>query len=475
MSTTELNERQVLDLLHARLSKTTTPFVDLKIWIYENMPGMTAAGWSELRGLIKDTYGLSDAELSKEFASIRNEEVIDDFTPLVEELGITGFIRDGMELTSGLESPNAYGFWAWTTILAASLRRQVYVDMGFFKIWPAMQTVIIGPSQRASKTTITDYIVDLARESGRIHILMDEGTQEGLKKQLTHLSDQEDEACGLIYVPEMSAMFGTKDYNADMVKNLTDLFDNRNSKKRVTITHGEQEIKNMAISALLNSNEKWLRESIPPSAFEGGFWARVLPIWCQGTDKIIPIPELVDPARPQAMVMALRRTAFVKGVATLDKQAMEFYVEKYRQLKEIWPDDERIYPFWNKYPINMLRIAMLLSISRDMGQRDSVTISYRDVFNADRLLDWITIRLPSLYNILGTTEHGDNAVFVQQYIKSKGGRVSERKLGRAMMRRMPGYVLKKILQDMKEYGMITRRRSRSIIGGYDIVLLTEDT
>ena len=472
----KLDEREALERLQQHIDGGNIgPFLEVKLWVYDNLPEMSAAGWSQLRSLLRKAYGMSDDALAKEFSAVRSQVIADDFTPLIVELEVKGFLLNGMNHTAALESPNAFGFWCFMTILAAALRRQVYVDMDFFKIWPAMQTFIIAPSQRGGKSTIGDYIVDnIAIPSGRINMLLDEGSQEGLKKELQFLSDTEGESTGLIYVSEMGTMFGDKDYNKDMVKNLTDLFDNRNRKKRVTVTHGAQEIKNMAVSAILCSNERWVRESVPPSAMEGGWWARLLPIWCQGSDKIVPIPKMADRTVPEQLIAFMKRTAFLKGVAKLDKGGLEYYEAKYRQMRASWPENPQLHPFWNRYPAHMLRVGMLLAISENIEPRDEIIISRKNIYQADRLMEWILLKLPNLYAVLSTNEHGDNAVLVIQFIKGKGGVVEEKDLGRAMMRRMPSYVMKRIVQDLCAWGVLVRRPSKAINGGHKLILLSED-
>lgn len=470
-----ISESAAIDKIKSHLrSGNKGAFSSIKFWIYENLPKMSVGAWQELSGMLKEAYDLTDTELAKEFASIRHEEEVDDFTPLIKDIGLRGFLKDGMDFTSNLEAPNAFGFWSFMTVLGAALKRNTYVDMGYFKIWPSTQTILIGPSQKVTKSTIAGYIVGLATESGEVTRLMEEGSQEGLKKELQQLSEKEGQACGLIYVSEMSTMFGEKDYNRDIVKNLTDLFDNASYKKRMTMAHGVQEIKNIAISALFCSNEKWLREAVPPSAFEGGFFARLFPIWCSGTDKIVPIPKLADPHARTALQNWLKRTAFIEGPSVLTTDAIDYYTKRYTQLKETWPDDERLHPFWNKYRVHILKLGMLISISENVGQRNNIKVTDNHLYQADRLLGWVVERLPKLYGVLGTSEFGEDAMFVMNYIKSKGGRVSMQKLGKAMVRRMDSNRLRKIISDFKDYGMVVQQRSKGINGGWDVVLLASD-
>lgn len=452
----------------------TGTFSELAEWIKRAMPHMSLGVWSELRALLHDTYDVSDEDLAKVFASPAAIDESDDFTPLVEELGLTGWLRDGMEFTSDMEAPNAFGFWSFLTLLAASLKRQCYVDMGYFKIWPAMQTMLVGPSQRVRKSTIGNYIVELGDESERVTRLMEEGSQEALKMELQEMSDKLGYAAGLLFVSEMATLFGEKDYNKDLVKNLTDLFDSRNYLKRKTITHGEQIIRNMAISALMCTNERWLREGIPQSAYEGGFMARCIIVHCSGTDKRVPIPKLANPDKRNELINWLKRTQFIEGAAVLSDSAEKYYVERYNQLKDTWPEDTKLHPFWNKYPVHMLKIAMLLSVSKDVGQRSGLTISDRDMYQADRLLGWSADKLPALYRQLGTTEHGDLSIEVINFIKGKGGTCEEVALGRAMLRRMPKYKLTEILTTFSEYGMISRGKSKRLGGGRTITLLNTE-
>jgi hypothetical protein len=303
---------------------------------------------------------------------------------------------------------------------------------------------------------------------------MEEGSAEALKGELTDLTTAEGEATGLLFVSELAVLLGEKDYNKDLVKNLTDLFDSRNLIRRKTYAHGVQEMRNMAISSIMCSNEAWLREGLPKSAYDGGFVARCVIVYQAGTEKVVPLPTLANPDMRDKLVEQLRRTAFIEGPASLADKARDYYIERYHQLKESWPEDERLHPFWNKYPVHMLRTAMLLSVSEDMEQRGGVAIEQRHVEQADRLINWTYGKLPGLYRQLGTTEHGDQAIEVLNYIRNQGGRVDEQKLGRAMLRRMPKYKLTEILNNFKELGLIMKRTGRNIGSPIQIILIDQE-
>lgn len=444
----------------------------LAIWIKENLQPMTRETYDEIALLFLRAYGLDQEALSSLLARPRAglTQYVDTLSTLIDDIGLKGWLRDYVELTRNMEPPTAFHFWSGLTILGASLHRQCYVDQGYYRIWPAVQTIIVGPSQRVKKGTATAYAVRIGERSGRIHRLMDEGTTEALKTELSARSRQ-GAATGLIYSAELGTLLGEKDYNKDMVQVLTDLFDSRTGMQRKTQARGSEYIRDIAVSFLGCTNERWARGALPPSVYEGGFMARVLLVQQLGTDRIFPTPTLPSQELEDEVIEWLKRTQFVGGRALMTATATKFYVEKYKWMKENWPEDERMSPFWSRIPDHMLRLGMLLSISSDVSQRDGIEVTQQHMVQADALLSWILEGLPRLYSMLGMNEYGDNALHVVDYLYRRGGSASNAELSRNVLRHMSKRALRECLEMLLDAKIVMRPRRTAPDGTEVYVLL----
>lgn len=472
-----VNTDQVVADIKAALKRKQKP--DLKSltnWVWESLNPCPYPVWEEIKTAIIEAYGISEDEFSRSCRTpmlAKAASFKDDFTPILDKTGVEGFLRDYLEHTKEMEAPTPFHFFNILTVLGASLRRNIWIDQGYYQIFPALQTIIVGPSQKVKKSTAASYAVAIGEDSNRINRLMDEGTQEALKSELAELYEKEKQACGIIYSSELATLLGEKDYNRDLVQTFTDLFDSRLSMRRRTRSQGDVLIRNIAVSFLGCSNERWLRTSIPVSAFEGGFMARVLLIWCGGTDRYSPRPKPPTDGAREKLVQFLMRTAFVKGEAVLSASAEEFYVSHYRHMKDNWPEDERLNPFWERYPDHMLRLGMLLSVSQNVEQRERIDITHNHLLQAKGILDWILRQMPKLYSILGMTQFGDEAMEIINFIYGHTGAVTEGALRRKMLKKMGHSRLNEHIKMLIDAKMIFQRRSQLLDGDWEYILLRE--
>jgi hypothetical protein len=471
-----LDTKAAVEKIKRSIKKQQKPaLLALSAWIWENLNPIDLETWEDLRDEICKQYSIDKEELAERFRTptITHASCFeDDFLPLIRHLGFEGtWLGRYVEHTLNMEAPTPYHFFSALAVLGAALKRQTWVDQGYYKVWPAVQTIIVGPSQKVKKSTSGAYAVGIGESSGRINRLMDEGTQEALKSELADLYESEGEACGLIFSSELATMLGEKDYNRDMVQTLTDIFDSRSAMRRRTRGQGDILIRDIAVSFIGCSNETWLRRAIPPSAFEGGFMARVLLIWQGGTDRVFPRPVLASRDEEEFLKNWLAQVQLVRGEAVLTSAAETYYEEHYRYMKENWPEDERLNPFWERFPDHMLRLAMLFSVSADNTQRGTIHVDRNHVHQAKEILDWVLRQLPKLYSILGMTQFGDEAMDIIQFIYRNKGVVTEGALRRKMLRRMSDSRLNDHLNMLKKSRMILWKPSKQMDGEWEYILL----
>jgi hypothetical protein len=434
--------------------KNPPPREDVLAWLKKQ--NLTAEEAGVVTDAVEEVYSLTpQTDLTSEILSTK---YVDDFRTLMNELDMRGWIPDYVEHTNGMEAPTAFHFGTALTILGASMRRRVFVDQGYYKIWPAMQTLLIGPSGKVKKSTAGGYGVGLGlmTDSKLYNLLPDEGSGEALKTELAQLSRKEKEATGLLYVSELSTFLGNQDYNKSLVQTLTDLFDSRGAKRRRTSARGNEEMANIALSFLGCSNEEWLGTSVPPSAFGGGLFGRMLVFYQADTDRYVPRPKPPADGVDERLSTDLVKVRFTAGEAVLTAPADRWYDEEYRRIKNEWPEDERLIPFHERRPDHLLRVGMLLSISENLEQRSGVIVRDTHLIQASRILDWIVRYLPGVYAHLGGSQFGTDHERIYSIIYRNGGSIENRELGRRMSKRLDRNGLDNHLETMRLNGVLER-------------------
>lgn len=425
--------------------------------------------WLEMQSAMMKAWQMDEEELREHLAVPRFQDVHayqDDFLPLLDKYEIGGWLRDYVDYTKLSEPPTAFHFFCAMTILAASLRRRVWFDMGYFNIYPPIQIFLMGPSG-VRKSTAADIAVDLARDATEggegivkplFNDLPDEGSGEGLKKHLTHLTKEDGEATGLLYVSEMTTFLGKQEYNRTLTTTLTDLFDGKDKKFRRTQRDGAMHMKDIGISVIMCSNEDLAFDSLSEVAFKGGLFGRGLIIYQKGSDRVVPLPakmmdKMMNPQAKSRLQEGLLRTRAVRGAATMSAEAEGIFEDIYMKVANSAPSDENASALHKRKGGHILRFALLLSVSENMGEA-TPHITAKHIIQAEKLLEWIESQLPELYAFASRTIFGAELTRIYNMVKAEGGQMDESDIKARMATRIPGYVVDRHLATLRDSGII---------------------
>jgi hypothetical protein len=450
IKTKEMSTNEMVQDLSKRIQGGERPDLrGLSNFISQTVTLVDPLYWEEFRTTVCELYGLTDYAFRERFKQpvfFRKGTYLDTFSPLMQRAKITGFFSRYVAHLVNTESPAAFHFASALTILGAGCKRRIWFDQKIFKIWPCVQTLILGPSGRVAKTTATSYAIEMADSADVIDKMADEITPEALKQELSMRTDKDGEAVGLIYASELGLLFSKQDsYNQGLIQSLTDLFDSRNSSKKQTKTAGTYELKNIAVSFLACSNEGWATMAIPEHALGGGLIGRTLTFYQGGTDKKIPFPTFPDPEERQHLIKMLQLIPLVQGEFYLEKEAKKWYTAKYNWIKDNYPEDERLDPQWTRYGVHLLRIGMLMRVNEIISEAYERKvavgalpreISVQNLVQADEVLMWIFHHVPLVYQFLGISKHGMDAQKILRYVARQGGTVTHSELSRAMTKHM---------------------------------------
>lgn len=446
---------QVTKLINKIKAGARPDLKSTKLWL--DAQGLTREELDLVLDTIEKCYDLTpdafDAAIEEPG---KNLDYVDDFLPLMHN--VKGWLADYVEHTKGMEAPTAFHFATGLTVLGASLKRRCWVDQNAYKIYPAVQTLLVGPSGKVKKSTTGNYGVRLigqerAGYKPAFNRLLTSGTGEALFHELSVLTNKQEEATGLLYVSELGTFLGKQEYNTNLVQILTDLFDCPDFLRRRTKGGGDEVLKNVAVSTLFCSNEDWLADAIPATAFGGGFFGRMLVFYQASTDRCFSRPRKISDEERDEIVNALEPVRFIKGEAILTPSADKLYDDYYLRHKDEWPEEERIVPFYERLPDHVLRMSMLLSVSED-PKRESPVITERHIEKAIEILSWVFKYLPRVYSHLGGTKFGIDQVRIYEIIKRAGGQMEKQELGRRMSRRLSNKQLTEHLETMKLNGVL---------------------
>lgn len=441
-----------------KISKGTKPDLkSVKIWL--DAQGLSSEEYETALETIEthykltpDTYDHAVEDPGKDLG------YTDDFMPLMHN--VKGWLKDYVEHTKGMEAPTAFHFATALTTLGASLKRRTWVEQNAYRIYPAVQTMLVGPSGKVKKSTTANYGVKLMgteKEGYKpfFNLLQSSGTGEGLIHELSTITKKGGEATGLLYVSELGVFLGKQEYNVNLVQILTDLFDSSDFMRKRTKGGGDEVLKNIAVSALFCSNEEWLADAIPASAFGGGFFGRMLVFYQSSTDRCFPRPTPISTEEKSIILNTLEPIRFIQGETKLTPPADKLFEDLYKKHRKGWPEEERLIPFYERLPDHLLRTAMLLAISEE-PTRDLPVVTEKNITKSQEILEWVYKYLPRVYAHLGGSKFGSDHYRIYEIIRRAGGQIEERDLGRRMARRLSKKQLAEHLDTMMSNGVVQR-------------------
>lgn len=242
-----------------------------------------------------------------------------------------------------------------------------------------MSVLLVGPSG-IGKDTAIDGAEEILQEFDRVKIVGGM-TSEALCASMLG----RDPASSVILAPEFSDFFGSKDYQKDMVKVITELLSTKNYKDISTKGNPNARIIRPTLTVLGGSTPSWLHKAMPEEAMSGGFYPRFV-IICEHYPKRevawvkLSIPQSEQDAARLAgqrfykELAAILRDLGEAGEISPTKEAQEIYEEWYHKRRSFFSRTAEAYA--HRCRDHGLRIAMLCALSRGRVVMESIDVAF---------------------------------------------------------------------------------------------------
>lgn len=407
-----------------------------------------------LRQLICKTFRMRLEELDAELSigtTFKTRQVLSAASDLERELDellpSDGFLRRYVEYTAHSEAPLAYHVYSALCAVGSVLNRRVHLDMGYYRLFPTLGVIILGPSG-VKKTSAANIAVDLLQSLGVVKIYSEKLTPEALIEAM-----KGDNATGLVYAPEMTVFLNKQKYNEGLVQLITRFMDCPDVWESGTIGRGKSEIRNIALSSLMCNTLDWFIKSTPEDLFGGGFIARNILVVQESSPRCEPIPRPGDPDLRERLVYELAYIHKIEGEMFLTKPAHTEYIRWYSNdhVEEARnPEHELLSTYYNRKPDHIKRVAMVLHVSR-CGDLHICLDCFTDAVN---LLNWTEKFLPGMLRQMFKSSTGVEQDQVLRTIANVG-KIKHTDLLRKLSYRMKAQEVKSIIQSLKEQNRVT--------------------
>lgn len=317
------------------------------------------------------------------------------------------------EYTQQTESPLSYHIFSSLAVLGAAMGRRVYMDMGFFKIYPNWCCVLIGPTGRVKKTSATDIAKGFIKNMVICPIMADAITPEALATALSR-----DGGHQLIYAPEFAVLFNRQKYNETLTTRIIRLLDCPDTFEVETVGRGKEEINNVTLSFLGCSTPSLFTGATPEMVTSSGFLNRFLLVIEEDTDREYPVPSKGERRLEIKIEDAIRYARKLEGRMDFIPAAFDIYKQWYSDRKKFVRTitDEIHAEAIERGSSHLIRMAMLTHVA----QCGTDTICRECMETAVRLLSFIERGVPSMVHSIRKTQRDEEADRIVTVLRRSG-------------------------------------------------------
>jgi len=406
---------------------------------------------NELRSIICKTFDLTPEML---LSSLNGDIEIDkggSYDPRQAEVDLRSLVPSGgfldryLTYTEHSEAPLAYHLFCALVGIGVTVNRRVWFNMGYYKLFPNLGVILLGPSG-IKKTSAANIIVDMLAFLELSKIYSEKLTPEQLVEAM------KEHAQGIIYAPEMAVFLGRQQYMEGIVPLITRFMDCPDVWSSETIGRGKTTLHDIAISSLMCSTADWFINNTDESVVGGGFIARNILVVQEDSPRTEPIPRPGDPKARERLIYEISQTHEIQGEISFDAQGLSAYREWYSLHKRATKaaEHEILATYYQRKPDHAKRIAICLHLA----EHANLTLCLSCFTRAVEILDWIERFIPALLKQMFKTSSGHNADVVLTAIRNAGGVIDHSDLLRRIQHRLNGQELKPILSSLKDSGVI---------------------
>lgn len=342
------------------------------------------------------------------------------------------FIAAYLRYTENHESTERIRKWSIISVVAAALERKVWIDRGYYTLYPNLYVFILAKSGLVKKSTSTAIAVNLLRKLDDINFMSDRLTAASMVTQLsaayktfTHDGKEVPHSPLMSYSSELAVTMG--EVYGSTIELLTTFYDcvpNDPKTPWMNKAKHESEIKiyGPCLNILGASTKEWLRKCIPPKEMYGGFTSRcVFVVENSPPDKLVAWPKRSEELRDMEtrLVEDLDIIHNLSGQISVPKDFVTVFTQWYEyHMREVVAKNEDLR--WTGYLSRKADLLLKLSMIRSVTTRNSLDLRVDDLRWAGKELEEIEPEMMLAFNRESDDNKNISDNKIYEYIKAKG-------------------------------------------------------
>lgn len=273
---------------------------------------------------------------------------------------------------SGTESPLAYHRWSAISTVASIIGRKLWLDFGFYRIYPNMMITLVGPPA-LKKTTAMSTARRVARELGLVNYSGDTVTQPKMVEDI-HETQAEvvlpnnttyKHSSYTIQLTELSLLLKANDENFPPF--LIKMFDcDEDPYQYRTKNKNSYRLENYCINLLAGTTPQSIPMIFNEQMIGTGLTSRMIFVYADERQEMVPFPVFTDANRRALEDLKHRscKIASLCGPASFSLDARDAYETWYVSRDQNTDDTSKAASYWSRKDVHVQKLMLVSAAAR---------------------------------------------------------------------------------------------------------------
>jgi len=377
------------------------------------------------------------------------------------------FLEDYLEFTQGNETPEIIHLWVGLSVLAGAAEKRVWIDRGFFKIYPNLYVILLAPAGVCAKSTSMELGGKLLREAGYF-VLEDAVLKEKIIVEMSEAQKEYYVNDDTIFV-HSSVTFMSDELNVllssgtEMVKFLVAMWGKDEKYTYKTKNSGSFEIIYPYFNFIAAAVPQWFGPSLAADMAATGLLARCIFVYEERKRSKYPSPML-RPEQTEARKRCLNHIMALAdkfGALTVDKQFDDMYSEWYIRQDISDFEDYRIASYLERRnKVHILKVATLMALGDNR-----MTLLPIDFERTLAVFNVTERKLRTAFLIAGGNRLAPHVLRLKAILESRGGKAPLRQLYSVVHTELDPTEFKMVVQTLieTEYAKVVTEGSTTYV------------
>ena len=361
-----------------------------------------------------------------------------------------------LDFTKEQEAPEPFHLWSGVSVLASTIGRNVWINRGFYELFPNHYIFIVAPSSLARKSVAVGIARDILEKSKTAEVMAERITNPMLLTELHRAAQKTGRSEMLCWADELALFMSKEETHKGIITTLTRLYGCPKFLENKLKTVPCDCLKDVCLNILAATTPTDIAELIPSSAIGKGFIPRVHTIY-QPTarhKKLTPFRDLVLEAK---LVADLQHIKKIQGPFAMTEEDTVWLEDWYKKQEK--PPEESLDGFYGRKHDFVFKLSMILTLAR----QDELVLRRPIMETAIKFLGGIEDGMLCAYKEIGRQPNTDHVDRVIRQIERIGGKMSKSEVLRANWNKFNATEWAGISFHLQEAGLIDVIPGRPVV------------